>query len=40
MVKEDVAYATCKEEVENILADFRTVTSCAVINEHLARRTW
>ena len=36
MVKEDVAYATCKEEVENILADFRNRDiPVAVINEHL-----
>ena len=36
MVKEDVAYATCKEEVENILADFRKRgIPVAVINEHL-----
>ena len=36
MVKEDVAYATCKVEVENILADFRNRDiPVAVINEHL-----
>ena len=32
-----LAYATCKEEVENILADFRNRDGIpvAVINEHL-----
>lgn len=36
MVKEDVAYATCQEEVEQILADFRSRDiPVAVINEHL-----
>lgn len=36
MVKEDVAYATCREEVEQILADFRSRDiPVAVINEHL-----
>lgn len=36
MVKEDVCYATCREEAERVLADFRQRgIPCAVINEHL-----
>lgn len=36
MVKEDVCYATCPEEVERILADFRSRgIPTAVVNEHL-----
>lgn len=36
MVKEDVCYATCQEDVERILTDFRSRgIPTAVINEHL-----
>lgn len=36
MVKEDVCYATCKEDVQRVLADFRNRNiPTAVINEHL-----